>query len=144
MWSGRSGRRAIISFGGVQPGQNAFRPTCASPFHAKPCRATPMPYSIALSAEAEIKFPLPRVDGDRPRRLSSRVDNCSARNLADIDLVVKAFRRGISEIGIAGHYGRAPGPNRSPRSPLRPGEVIVFGTKAAVRRIGSQPIRIIR
>src|SRR3954453_20604532 len=65
-------------------------------------------FDCAPSAEAEIKFPLRRVDGDRPRPLSGWIHHSSPRALAEIDLVVKTLHRGISAVGITGHYGWAP------------------------------------
>src|SRR2546421_8832387 len=112
----------------------------AFPRKALPANADAI-FDCAASAEAELKFPLRRVDGDRPRPLSGWIDHSSARGLAEIDLVVKTLRRGISGVGIAGHSGSAPGPNRSPR---RTAEVILGAKAAAVCRIGLQPIRIIR
>src|SRR3954449_6826108 len=127
-----------------------IRPTCDHLLRGRPARPKRFPTDLCLafprealpananaifdcapSAEAEIKFPLRRVDGDRPWPFSGWIVHSSARYLAEIDLIIKTLRRGISGVGIAGHSGSTRGPNRSPRRPLhRTGEVIVFVTKA--------------
>jgi hypothetical protein len=62
----------------------------AFPRKALPANADAV-FDCAPSPEAEIKFPLRSVDGDRPGPLSGWINHSSARGLAEGDLVIKTL-----------------------------------------------------